>query len=233
MYRSVLDNKDFIRWSHEGLIAFVAHNELGHAEKKETDSYGKEQRRCTLYPGLTCREHLDAAVDIDTARSEDLVKVPFIELCPNTWLVSPTGEVSQVTEEEQFVAGKIRERVEALQKTLGPAVPTKGYAAMQDLVAKADLAIEEDRFADALTHLAALGKSVKVPHAALKTLIEARLTSIDEDVVYEFEDARDDAKLAAADKRARIEKLLAAIDVEVLGARIPCHAAMKDWLAAK
>jgi len=231
MYRSVLDNKDFIAWSHEGVILLVAHNELGHEEKKETDSYGKEVRRCTLYPGLCCRDHLDAAVDVDNARGDDLVKVPFLELCPNTWLVAPTGEATQVVEEEQFVAGKIRERAEALQKTLGAAVPIKAYAGLKDLAAQADLAIEEDRYTDALTHLAALGKSVKVPHAALKALIEARLTSIDEDVAYEFEDARDDAKLAAADKRAKIEKLLAAIDIEVLGARLPSHAAMKAWCA--
>src|SRR5688572_12330485 len=116
MYRSVLDNKDFIRWSHEAVVLLVAHNELGHEEKKEADSYGNPVKRCTLYPGLTCFEHLDAAVDIDNARGDGLIKVPFLELCPNTWLVLPTGEVKQVTEEDQFAAGKIRAQVETLQK---------------------------------------------------------------------------------------------------------------------
>lgn len=42
---------------------------------------------------------------------------------------------------------------------------------------------------------------------------------------------RDDAKLPAAEKRTRIQALLASVDVEVLGARVPAHAAMKAWLA--
>jgi hypothetical protein len=231
MYRSVLEHKGFIRWSQEGVIAFVAHNELGHEEVKETDSYGKEVRRCTLYPGLSCRDHLDAAVDIDNARGDDLVKVPFLELCPNTWLVAPSGEVTQVPETSQFDPAKIQEQVAALQKTLGEPVPTKAWPGMQDLATKADAALDEDRLQEGLLHLAALGKSVKEPHAALKAFVQARLDDVDEDVTYAFEDLRDDAKLAAADKRAKVEALLAAVDVEVLGARLPVHGAMKAWLA--
>lgn len=231
MYRSVLEHKAFIRWSQEGVIALVAHNELGHPETKATDAYGKEVTRCTLYPGLTCREHLDVAVDIDNARGDDLVKVPFIELCPNTWLVAPTGEVTQVPETSQFEPARIQEQVEALQKALGAAVPTKAYPALADLATKADLALEDDRFQEGLLHLAALGKAVKEPHASLKAFIQERLTDVDEDVAYAFEDVRDDAKLPAAEKRTRIETLLASVDVEVLGARVPTHAAMKAWLA--
>jgi hypothetical protein len=231
MYRSVLAHKDFIRWSHEGVVAFVAHNELGHEELKETDSYGQEVRRCTLYPGLACRDHLDAAVDIDNARGDDLVKVPFLELCPNTWLVAPTGEVTQVPETSQFDPKKIQEQVAALQKTLGDAVPTKAWPGMQDLATKADAALEEDRFQEGLLHLAALGKVVKEPHAAFKAFVQERLDDVEEDVAYAFEDLRDDAKLPAVDKRTKIEALLAAVDVEVLGARVPVHGAMKAWLA--
>lgn len=233
MYRSVLENKDFVRWSQEGVVLLVAHNELGHEEKQETDSYGNAVKRCTLYPGLACADHLNAAVDIDNARADGLVKVPFVELCPNTWLVSPTGEVSRVSEEEQFVPGKIRERVEALQKSLGAAVPRKDFAALADDAAKADTAIEESRYRDALLRLSALGKALKTPHAALETFIGARLASIDKYVTYDFEDVRDKPTLAAAEKRAQIQVLLQVVDVEVLGARLACHAAMKAWLAPK
>ena len=121
------------RWSHEAVVLLIAHNELGHEEKRETDSYGNPVKHCTLYPGLTCFEHVDAAVDIDNARGDGLVKVPFLELCPNTWLVLPTGEVKQVSEADQFVVGKIREQVEALQKDLGAAVPAKRYAALKEV----------------------------------------------------------------------------------------------------
>ena len=46
------------------------------------------------------------------ARDEDLVRVPFIELCPNTWLVTPLGEAIRVEEKDQFVPKSIRERVD-------------------------------------------------------------------------------------------------------------------------
>src|SRR5688572_22242494 len=233
MYRSVLENKDFIRWSHEAVVMLVAHNERGHEEKSETDSYGKAVKRCTLYPGLSCSEHLDVAVDIDTARADGLVKVPFLELCPNTWLVSPTGEVTQVSEEDQFLPGKTREQVEGLQKTLGAAVPTKRYAALRERATSADLAIAASRYNEALAHLAALGAALSKPHAALEEFVKARVASIDTYVTSDFECLRDDAKLAAATKRERVGKLLAVVDVEVLGARPPCHATMKAWLEAK
>ena len=201
------------------VVLLVAHNERGHEEKAETDSYGKPVKRCSLYPGLACGDHVDAAVDIDTAREDGLIKVPFIELCPNTWLVAPTGEVTQVTEEEQFVAGKVRERVEALQKTLGASVAGKAYATLEDSAVKADEAIEASRYREALAHLATLGKAVKEPHASLKTFVGDRLASIDKYVTYDFEEARDNAKLPAAEKRTQITQLLEIVDVEVLGAR--------------
>lgn len=232
MHRSVLENQDFVRFTHEALALLVAHNELGHEETRETDSYGEEARRCSLYPGLSCRDHLDAAVDVDVARDEELVKVPFVELCPNTWLVSPTGEVSQLTEEEQFSPAKVRSRVEALQKTLGKPLSPDAFPRMQDLLAKSDAAAEEERWKDALTHLSSLLAPVKEPHAALLALVRARLEDVDGDAVYDFEDLRDDPKLPVAEKRARLATLRDALDVEVLGARVATHAAIQAWLAA-
>lgn len=233
MYRSVLENKDFIRWTHEDVVLLVTHDEREHAETTEPGPYDKPVKRCSLYAGLSCAEHVDTAVEVDTARGDDLVKVPFVELCPNTWLVLPTGAVKPVGEEIQFVVGKIREQVAAAQKELGAAVPTKQYATLQESADAADAAIDAGRWAEALPHLAALGKALAKPHAALKQFLEARIASVDTHVTWEFEEARDDAKLAAATKRERIAALLAAVDVEVLGARPPCHAALKAWLDAK
>jgi hypothetical protein len=233
MHEAVFANKDFIRWSHEAVVMLVAHNELGHEEKKETDSYGNPVKRCTLYPGLSCFEHLDVAVDIDNARGDGLVKVPFLELCPNTWLVLPTGEVKQVSEADQFTAGKIRAQVETLQKDLGAVVPTKGFAALKELAKSADAALDEDKHREALTHLAALGKALAKPHAGLREFIAVRVATVERSVGYDFENVRDDADLKPAAKREQITKLLEVVNVEVLGARPPCHAAMKAWLDAK
>lgn len=232
MHRSVLANSDFVRWTHEAVALLVAHNELGHEQQDATDSYGKPVRRCTLYPGLSCRDHLDAAVDVDVARAEDLVKVPFVELCPNSWLVAPTGEVTQLTEDEQFSPTKLRERAEKVQKGLGKALPREAFPRMKDLIEKADAAAEEERWKDALSRLAELLAPVKEPHASLVALVKARLEDLDGDVAYDFEDLRDDAKCPPAEKRKQLDALRVALDVKVLGARVPTHDALVEWLAA-
>lgn len=232
MHRSVLENSDFVRWTHEAVALLVAHNELGHEQEEGTDSYGKPVKRCTLYPGLSCRDHLDAAVDVDVARDEELVQVPFVELCPNTWLVSPTGETTQLTDDEQFSASKLREKADKLQKTLGKALPRDAYPRMKDLLEKADAAAEEERWKDTLSRLAELLAPVKQPHASLLMLVKARFEDVDGDVGYVFEELRDDAKCPAAEKRAKLDALRLALDVEVLGARVPTHAAITAWLAA-
>ncbi len=231
MYRAVLTNKDFVRWANEHVVLLVAHNEMLHDEDEVKGAGGDVTKECSIYPGLRCRDHVDAAVDIDNARGEDLIAVPFLELCPNTWLVAPTGEVTQVAEEEQFVAGKVRERIEALQKTLGAPQSEKAWPALRDLVAKADVALDAESWKDALTHLAALEAKVKPLHASLKALIQARLDAVEEHVATLFEDLRDDGKLPASDKRDRIQRLRADVDVAVLGGKVPSHAAMTDWLA--
>jgi hypothetical protein len=233
MHKAVLVNKDFITWSHDALVCFVSHNELGHAAEEGTDSYGDPVKRCSLYPGLTCRDHIDAAVDVDTARGDGLVKVPFIELCPNTWLVAPGDEVTQVPETSQFTVGKIKEQVEALQRTLGPAVPVKDWPALREHAVKAQAALDDDAWKDALTHLAAMGASVKSPHASLKAWIDAGLQDVEEDATLAFEDLRDDKRLAASDKRTKVQALHASLDVEVLGARVPVCATIQSWLAAR
>lgn len=213
-------------------MALVAHNEKGHPETEGTDAYGEQVRRCSLYPGLSCNEHVDAAVDVDTGRDDGLVKVPFQELHPSTWLVAPTGGVTQVPEDDQFLPARIRARVEALQKTLGAAVPAKQGAGLLDLARKADEALDAERWRDALGHLAALGQAVKPPHAALEAWLGERVERADRNVTWAFEELRESKRTTDAEKRVAAERLLAAVDVEVLGARPPVHAALKAWLDA-
>jgi hypothetical protein len=234
MAAAVLHDAEFVRFANEHVVPLVAHNEMLHDQEEAKGADGAVTKRCALYPGLRCRDHVDAAVDVDNARGEDLVAVPFLELCPNTWLVSPTGEVSQVAEEEQFVARKVRARVEALQKTLGEAHPPKALPALKEALAKADAALDADRWKEGLGHLAALatlGTKGKKPHASLETLIRKRLDAVEEDVRFEFEDARDDEKLAPDARRDRIAKLRDEVDVAVLGAKLPVHAETTAWLA--
>lgn len=231
MYRSVLQDAEFIRWSHEAVAALVAHNEKDHPETEGLDAYGQPARRCSLYAGLSCNEHVDAAVDVDTARDDGLVKVPFQELHPSTWLVSPAGEVSQVPEDEQFAPAKVRARVEALQKTLGAPVPARQAPTLLDLAAKADDALGAGRLRQALSRLAELARAVKPPHAALVTWIGAQVERVNRDVELELEALREDTRRTPAQRREAAAALLERVDVEVLGARPPVHAALRAYLA--
>ena len=233
MYRSVLESKDFARWSEESVVLLVTHDERQHEEKTEIDSYGNTVKRCTLYPGLSCAQHVDAAVEVDTARGEDLVKVPFVELCPNTWLVLPTGKVLPVSEEDQFLPAKIEAQVATVQKDLGAAVSLKRWADVDASATRYDEAFEAGKFHDALTHLATLAKLVPKPHASLKEFLEARVAEVDTRIGFQFDDLKADAKLPAATKRERMAALLEVANVEVLGARPPVHASIKAWLDAK
>ena len=120
-------SKKFIEFAKEKLVVLIAHNELGHDSVEEKDYDGKKRRACPLYPGMTCREHLDASVDIDVARGEGLVKIPFIELCPNSWLVPPVGKPEQIPEEDQFTVKKVQARIETMQEASGPSLTRAQY----------------------------------------------------------------------------------------------------------
>jgi len=184
---------------------------------------------CPLYPGLTCREHVDAAVDIESTRDEDLVAVPFIKLCPNSWLVPPVGAVERIPEDEQFSVGKVEALVKKMQATLGASLGTEVFGQVKNALGQADQAIEDEAWTRSLRALAGLAVHVKKPHKALRRLIDARLAGIEEQVGWVFEDAREgDEPLAA--RKAVVAALVKALDVKVYGAEPKPRAAMRAWL---
>ena len=212
-------------------MVLIAHNELGHDTEEVENATGDDARRCPLYPGMTCRDHLNVAVDIDTARDEDLVLIPFIELCPNTWLVRPDREVIRIEEKDQFVPKAIRTQVAAIQKELGPPLTEARYVELRDLLLRGDAALDEESWRLALQSWAGVLAVEKEPHAALRALLESRLTLLDEDVALIAEDLTDlDAPTPAQVAQART--LQKAIDVPVLGRRVPTWDALELWLDA-
>lgn len=212
----------------------MAHNELGHEPVEAEDYDGKTVRNCPLYPGMTCREHCDVAVDADAARDPELIKVPFIELHPNSWLVPPIGEVEQISEDDQFVAKKVQAAIAALQKKLGPALDVDTYGKIRALLVQAETAGDDDEWRRALQALAGIEKLAPKPSASLRTLITARLESVLESVQFAYEDAiqvgaRDDTPMK--ERIATVEGLVAAVDVAIYGQRPPLLATMRAWLA--
>ena len=231
MYRSVLTNKPFVRWANEHLVVLVAHNEYGHDPEVVENATGGEEEVCPLYPGMTCREHLNAAVDVDTARDENLVLVPFLELCPNTWLVQPDREVVRVEEKDQFQPKVIRKQVEGIQEKLGAALARARYVEIRDLLLRGDKAHDEEAWRKALDDWAAVAKIEPRPHASLKALLDRRLTWLDEAVELEIDDL---VELEQPDAQALVrgKALYAALDVQVLGRHVPSRKRLGLWLDA-
>ncbi len=207
----------------------IAHNELGHDPVDGKDYDGKPVRMCPLYPGMTCRDHTDAAVDIDTAKGEGLTRVPFIELCPNSWLVPPVGEPVRIPEAEQFVAGKVEASVKKLQKTLGPSLAKTVVGQVKNALGAADKAIDDEAWTKSLEALAGIAAHVKKPHKALEGLIGSRLEAVAEQVEWAFEDARDGDE-PIAERMDVVAKLIKALDVSVYGKEPKPRAAMQAWL---
>lgn len=214
-------------------MVLIAHNELGHDPVDKKDYNGKPVRACPLYPGMTCREHCDAAVDIESTRDDFLTTVPFIELCPNSWLVPPQGKPEQIAEKDQFVAKKVRAAAEAMQKKLGDTVPVKAYWQILNLFKKGESAAEADAWNAALRAYAGVEALVGKPPASLRALVDARVAEVEEYVRFAFEDATTVGQRDAtpqAERVAAVRALLKASDVAVYGRKLPVVKDMQAWL---
>lgn len=231
MYRSVLTNDAFVRWANEHLVVLVAHNELGHEKVEAENATGDEDEQCPLYPGLTCRQHLNAAVDIDTARDEALVKIPFVELCPNTWIVLPDRTVRRVPEKEQFEGKAVKKQIEEAQKELGDALDRKRFVGIRDLLQRGDKAYEDEDWRRALQDWASVGGQLAEPHASLRALLEARLAWLEGDVELEVDDLVEQTE-PTAEALAQGRALHAALGVSVLGRYVPSRERLGLWLDA-
>lgn len=226
--RSVLTRKAFVRWSRDALIPLVVHNERLH-EETEVEVDGEVVRRCALYPGLSCRDHVRAAVDVDNARGEHLVQVPFVELCPNSWLVLPDGEVQRIAEKDQFDPKAIRRQVERVQEGLGASLEADVVVPVREALERAEAALDDDRWREALEALAGIERHVPAPHAALRALVRRHFEAIDEWVAFEAEDALEREEPTDAD-RALLARLASAVNVLVYGRMVPIKAKLDAWL---
>lgn len=212
-------------------MVLIPHNELGHDPVEVKGYDGKVVEECPLYPGITCRDHVNAAVDVETTRDEDLVTVPFIQLCPNSWLVPPSGEPIRISEADQFSPAKIKKQVKPLRKAWGPIVSKKAFGEIVNAFGQADAASEEEAWGKALQALRGIEKYVEKPHAALKALIDARLVEIDEPVGWAVEEIAE-GKEPKAERVAAMKALRGRVDVEIYGAKIPQVKAIDAWLKA-
>ena len=216
----------------------IAHNEMGHDEEEVKGDDGETVSMCTLYPGMTCRQHVDIAVEVDNSREDDLPRVEFVELCPNSWLIAPTGGLAeasassdedtkpyvQIAEKDQFTSQGIEKAAAAFQKRLGEPLPAKHVAGVREILADAARHQEEEAWKPALLALSELNDLAKHLPRSLRAMVKARLEEIDEEVRYLFEEIVDEPDLIKA------QGLLTMTEPEVLGERLPVRADIAAWL---
>ena len=220
----MLTNKKFIKFAKDNLVVLIVHNERGHDAVEEKGYDGKTVPMCPLYPGMTCRDHCDAAVDVDAPRDENITKVPFIELCPNSWLVPPQGEPVQISEEDQFVAKKVQGEIEKMRKSLGSTLEAKVYREIVNAFAFFESAVEDEAYEKAVRALAGVETLAKKPHKALMALVEQRLEELEDELRWQFEDAievgaKDDTPMS--ERVATVKSYVKALDVAVYGKHAP------------
>jgi hypothetical protein len=225
----VLTNKGFIKWATEHVVVLISHNELGHDAIEEKGEDGETTERCPLYPGMTCRQHLDVSVQTDNSRDETQPVVPFIELHPNSWLIAPDDRVHRIEETDQFAASAIKKQTAALQKELGETLTHKAFEAVLPHVRAAHKAMDTEVWVEALKAWATVREQIKNPGKGLLALIQRHFDEITEDVDYVFEEAREgDAPLA--ERRKIVRALLDSVDVKVAGKYLPIHEQLGTWL---
>ncbi len=211
-------------------MVLIPHNELGHDPIEVKGYDGKPEAQCPLYPGITCRDHVNAAVDIESTRDEDLVTVPFLELCPNSWLVPPVGEPIRIAEADQFSPQKIQKQVKPLRKQWGAILSREVCAEVRNALQAAEAAADDDAWGKALQTLHGIAKHVPEPHAALKALVAKRMAAIDEPVVWAIEEIVE-GKEPLAERRKAMQALRARVDVAVYGKTLPALKTLDAWLA--
>ncbi|MDJ0972950.1 MAG: hypothetical protein QNJ98_00645 [Planctomycetota bacterium] len=228
----MLTNKSFIKWANENVVILVAHNELGHEPIEDENVTGEDTQRCPLYPGLTCREHLDIAVETDNSRDDELPVVPFIELAPNSWLVQPDGKIVPIKEEAQFTSKGIKDATKTMQKELGDGLGVKEGTALIPLAKAALEALDEETWRTALDRLATLRTRIKKPGKGFLGWLALRMETVEEEVAYLFEEALEDEDLSDDDRRQLIAPLFQSVDVKVGDAYVPVRDRMAKWLKA-
>ena len=251
-YRSVLTNKSFIKWAHDHMIVLIAHNELLHEEHPAKEEGGRPE--CSLYPGLRCRDHLNITVETENSREEHLPRVTFVELCPNSWIIAPTGgfpaqgssveapakgdkageqaadryaPFRQIPEKDQFTSKGIRKHVEAVQALLGDPLDRSTGHKIAAILKKAQTHQDESDWSGVMAALAKIDEHAKKAPLSLRRLVAARLAEVSDEIEYEFDDLKEAKNVPA------VRALLKVASIPVVGQTVPIAKAMDEWVKAQ
>lgn len=199
----MLENKKFVAWANENIIVVAGQTETEHPAEIE-DAKGKAVPGCSLYPGLTCEQH--KAIPGECRRpAEGLPAIEITNMMPNSWLVSPSGEVVQVESAVQQSAGKIEELVAEMQKEHGKPLTWKKYKKYQEAFELGDTALGGGKLKAAIKAFQKVEKDAKKLPEAMKEEVQKRLDAVNAKAAEAFAGIRDGSedltvKLKAANK---------------------------------
>jgi hypothetical protein len=226
-----MDNADFVKWANENIVFLVAHSDPGHEEVEEEDAKGEKHKVCSLYPGLTCAQHQEADRDAQNP-AEGMPKIPRQNGVPNSWFVSPSGEVKQVEGADQQSAGKTQEIGEVWQKEIGDHVAWKKWEKYQEAFAEGDAALEQADWKKALASYAVVEKVGKKGTEALTKQTAAKLETLNERVAAAFAELRDGEADAKA-KQKSVRDLLGKVSLRLTSGYLPVRDEIDAWLKAQ
>jgi hypothetical protein len=179
VHRSVLQNKKYIKFSYANAVEVISMEEIARALEKSAhtiatyktkDAYGDEVEYLAEFPGLT----ID---DLKTLSNTNAIlefmqggKIPF------TAIVDPhTGKAMLSMKGKPSVASltaAIKKARATLEKEHGKGVDRKLWDELGVVEVKIDLALAEDKPAEAKKVLSALEKKLKRPREPVKERVD-------------------------------------------------------------
>jgi hypothetical protein len=211
----VFEKDDFIAWANENVVTMVGHNgsTAGHEDHKPTevtDPKTKEKKSvCPSYVGITCEEHQACSTDAHSPQG-DLPKVPSKEGFPNTYLISPTGDVQEIDGVEKTNPKGIIEKVTALTKKLDTKpIAYKKWQDYHQALVDGDKAVEDAKWKAALAAYAKVDADGKKLTKPIADKLKAKLDAVNAKITAKVDEIKggsdDDATKAKNLKALRAD----------------------------
>jgi hypothetical protein len=182
-----------------------------HSAIEETDSKTKEKRPgvCPRYHGLLCEEHQKVSSDARSG-AEDMPKVPDAKGVPNTWLILPSGDITEIKAEDKMVAKNMQDTLTVALKKLDPKpIAYKKWQDYNKSFTDGDKALEDGKWKVALAAYGKVDADAKKLSKGLSEKVKAKIAAANEKITARLEEIKagtdDDATKAKALKALRAD----------------------------
>ena len=222
-------------WANDNVVCVVGHNgatggKEDHKPAEETDPKTKVTRSfCPKYRGLTCDEHQKVQADVQSP-PEGFGKITLPNGVPNTWIITPAGEVIEVAGADRMSPKAITEKITAILKAASPKpIPYKTWQAYAKSFTDADKATEDGKVKDAMTLLAKVDADAKKLSKPLAEKWKAKVDALNAKVASKFDEIKI-GSLDAAGKAKAVKALRAEAATKLSTGNLPALADLDTWL---